>query len=99
MQEELPWAVAPTSISQDMTAAPLDLISHSYTFDITDGRAIQGVLIAIDDQSNLLVTNAVETCGSHHRELGLVSIRRNTIARVLTTEREYSSIFARNSVV
>lgn len=82
-----------------MTAAPLDLISHSYTFDITDGRVIQGVLIAIDDQSNLLVTNAVETCGSHHRELGLVSIRRNTITRVLTTEREYSSIFARNSVV
>lgn len=84
----------------DMTTAePPHLISHTYVFNITDGRVIQGVLIAIDDQSNLLVTNAVETFGDHQRELGLVSIRRDTIDKVLTTEREYRSAFAKNNVL
>lgn len=81
------------------TIQPLDLISQSYTFNIIDGRVIQGILIAIDDQSNLLVTNAIESFNDHQRELGLVSIRRNTIDKVFVTEKEYKNIFANNKII
>lgn len=78
---------------------PLDLISQSYTFNIIDGRVIRGILIAIDDQSNLLVTNATESFNDHQRELGLVSIKRNTIDKVFVTEKEYKNIFANNKII
>lgn len=78
---------------------PIDLISRSYTFDITDGRIIQGILIAIDDQSNLLVTNATESKDNHYRELGLVSIRRNTIKKVSVSLKDYNQTFAKHHIV
>lgn len=76
---------------------PLDFISRVYTFEITDGRTIEGVLIAIDDQSNLLVTNATETYNSnsnlyHKRELGLVSIRKNTIKKVSMLRKDFNDL-------
>lgn len=72
----------------------LDLISRTYTIIISDGRIIRGVLIAIDDQSNLLVNNASELFNDHHRELGLVSIRKNIIEKISVSETEYNAIFA-----
>lgn len=72
---------------------PIDLVSKEYTFNITDGRVINGILIAIDDQSNLLITNATEAKGEgHFRELGLVSLKRETIEKVYMTKQEYQSI-------
>lgn len=76
---------------------PVDLISHSYIFEITDGRIIRGILIAIDDQSNLLVTNAIESYISrsnynHKREIGLVSIRKHTIKRVKMVSNELNDL-------
>jgi small nuclear ribonucleoprotein (snRNP)-like protein len=73
---------------------PLDFISRSFVFNITDGRTIEGILIAIDDQSNLLVTNATESKDNHRRELGLVSIRKETIDKISITKKEYKEIFA-----
>ncbi|GMM29860.1 hypothetical protein DAMA08_026050 [Martiniozyma asiatica (nom. inval.)] len=61
---------------------PQDLINHHYSFQIIDGRCISGDLLAIDDQSNLLVTNAVESVNEKSRVLGLVSIRQSTISKV-----------------
>lgn len=73
---------------------PIDLISQNYVFHIKDDRVITGILIAIDDQSNLLVTNATESFDdSHHRELGLVSIKRDTIEKVFMTEKDYKRNF------
>lgn len=89
-----------TSISTIMsTLEPLDLISQTYTFHITDGRVIKGILIAIDDQSNLLVTNATESSFDHHRELGLVSIKRDTIDKVFVSEKDYNNNFAKHSII
>lgn len=79
---------------------PIDLVSHSYTFQIVDGRSITGVLIAIDDESNLLVTNAQESDNhGHFRELGLVSIKRDTIAKVYMTEAEYKDTFIDGGII
>lgn len=79
---------------------PVDLISHQYRFDISDGRRISGILIAIDDQSNLLITNATEAAPTGHtRELGLVSIRRSTVDRIWVSKQEHGQIFANSQVI
>ena len=79
------------------TMSPIDLISRPYTFAIADGRSIHGVLIAIDDQANLLVTNAAETTpdGTHTRQLGLISLRRDTIKSVCVSQADHSALFPR----
>lgn len=79
------------------TMSPIDLISRPYTFAIADGRSVHGVLIAIDDQANLLVTNAAETTpdGTHTRQLGLISLRRDTIKSVCVSQADYSALFPR----
>ena len=83
--------------SHHSTMSPIDLISRPYTFAIADGRSIHGVLIAIDDQANLLVTNAAETTpdGTHTRQLGLISLRRDTIKSVCVSQADYSALFPR----
>ncbi|GME77187.1 unnamed protein product [Ambrosiozyma monospora] len=68
---------------------PLDMISMHYRFEITDGRIITGLLISIDDQSNLLVTEATEYNGSGlARELGLVAIPKTTIQNIGVDKKE-----------
>lgn len=83
---------------------PVDLISHSYVFEITDGRIIEGILIAIDDQSNLLVTNATEAYNNnenyyHKRELGLVSIRKSTIKKVSMSSKDLKKLKINTKIV
>lgn len=81
------------SSTNNQTMEPVDLISRTYTIKISDGRIIKGVLIAIDDQSNLLVNNASESHGEHYRQLGLVSIRKNIIDKISVSKTEYNTIF------
>ncbi|GME99157.1 unnamed protein product [[Candida] boidinii] len=83
---------------------PIDLISVPFKFQIKDGRLLSGVLIAIDDCSNLLVTDVEEeiivlepsadgskkTEERHLRRLGLMSIPRDTITKILIKDSEFN---------
>lgn len=71
----------------------LQLIAREYVFDIKDGRSVCGILVAIDDQSNLLVSNAREIYNTHNRELGSVSIRKNTIDKISVSKHDYADLF------
>ncbi|ODV84291.1 hypothetical protein CANARDRAFT_200983 [[Candida] arabinofermentans NRRL YB-2248] len=69
---------------------PIDLISLPYKLHITDGRILSGILISIDDQSNLLVSNVLETNGDITRELGLVSVPKSTISKIYVDDNEWN---------
>ncbi len=73
----------------EQTLLPEDLISLTYKLEITDGRLLEGILVAVDDQSNLLITNVMETSGDIQREMGLVSVPRNSIRKVFVDKTEY----------
>lgn len=71
---------------------PIDLISLPYQFKLTDGRWLNGVLIAIDDQGNLLVSDAVETSGKVTRNIGLVSVPKSAIVKVYTDQHSWNML-------
>lgn len=71
---------------------PEDLISRQYIVDTTDGRQIVGILLALDDQGNLLLTNTTEQT-PHMRELGLISVRKQSISKISLSKNDYNSMF------
>ncbi len=66
---------------------PIDLISQKYRIELTDGRSLEGLLIAIDDQGNLLVSNVTEVNDGVRRQIGLVSIRRKCMKKVFVSSK------------
>ncbi|CAH2449381.1 Hypothetical protein PP7435_CHR3-1776 [Komagataella phaffii CBS 7435] len=73
---------------------PTDLISLPLRVSITDGRQIKGILIALDDDCNILLSNAVELRNENgkwmSRELRLVSIRKFTISKIEADSSSYN---------
>ncbi|KAG7882947.1 hypothetical protein KL905_001649 [Ogataea polymorpha] len=69
---------------------PIDLISLPYQIVLVDNRQLDGILMAIDDQRNLLLSDVYEHSGSQTRHLGLVSVPKNTIKSVLVDKNEYA---------
>ncbi|KAH3662102.1 hypothetical protein OGAPHI_006283 [Ogataea philodendri] len=69
---------------------PIDLIALPYQITLKDNRSLQGTLVAIDDQLNLLMANVSEQTGPHSRHLGLVSVPKKTIASILVDKSEYA---------
>lgn len=75
-----------------MLLSPMDYISLPLRISITDGRIVTGVLLAIDDESNLLLTNVYEYMAGNQRDLGMVSVPRKTILKVEASSDEYSKL-------
>lgn len=71
---------------------PQDLVSHSFQFEIVDGRLIEGTILAIDDAGTILLADGCETNGDIKRDIGLVSIPRKTVAKVLADEGMWKKI-------
>lgn len=62
----------------------MDFISKELSLKTTDGRQIRGVLLAVDHQANLLLTNAAEFHPETQksREIGLVSVPKCAISTI-----------------
>lgn len=75
-----------------MVFSPKDYISLPLRISIIDGRIITGVLLAIDDESNLLMTNVYEFKAEIQRDLGMVSVPRKTILKVEASSDEYRKL-------
>ncbi|CDK29749.1 unnamed protein product [Kuraishia capsulata CBS 1993] len=73
-------------------AEPIDYISLPFRVTVVDGRVLEGRLLAIDDESNLLVTDVKEHTGEETRDLGLVSVPRKTIVKLEVEEKEYGDM-------
>lgn len=80
--------------------APERFIGSTVIIDLKDQRLLEGVLTVIDPFGNLLLSNAYETsedrlnhANKHTRELGSVSVRRSTIARVRVDSKTYRMIY------
>lgn len=79
---------------------PQRFIGCTVSIDLTDERLLEGVLTVIDPFGNLLLSNTYETsrdklndANKHTRELGLVSVRRSTIAKVRVDSKTHRVIF------
>lgn len=65
-----------------------DYISLSLRITVVDGRILHGILVAVDDQANLLLTEVVEFFNNQlkdeitQRQIGLVSVPRDTISKI-----------------
>ncbi|KAH3664962.1 hypothetical protein OGATHE_003777 [Ogataea polymorpha] len=83
-----PMVTCPTSAA--CPPRTFNLISLPYQIVLVDNRQLDGILMAIDDQRNLLLSDVYEHSGSQTRHLGLVSVPKNTIKSVLVDKNEYA---------
>mgnify|MGYP003362809075 CR=1 FL=1 len=74
-------------LKMDPSLRPIDLISQRYRIELTDGRSLEVLLIAIDDQGNLLVSDVNETNGGVQRQVGLVSIRKKYMKKIFASSK------------
>lgn len=84
------------------TLLPMDLpiqkyIGSAMRIKMVDDRVVDGVLTVVDPFGNLLLTNLYEnsrdkikTTSIKRREVGLVSIPRDRILKVMVDERQYN---------
>ncbi|ODV97211.1 hypothetical protein PACTADRAFT_1786 [Pachysolen tannophilus NRRL Y-2460] len=72
----------------------VDYISLPFKIEIVNSRTVKGVLIAVDDQSNLLISDATEYYHDdenslRHRNIGLVCVPKAAIVKVEVDRLEY----------
>lgn len=84
----------PASLSPDK------FIGANLHVKLSDSRILEGILTVIDPFGNLLLSNVYETSidklndkQSHVREIGLVSVPRESIESIKTDKKTYKSIF------
>ena len=84
----------PTSLSPDK------FIGANLHVKLSDSRILEGILTVIDPFGNLLLSNVYETSIDklndkqlHVREIGLVSVPRESIESIKTDKKTYKSIF------
>lgn len=78
---------------------PEKFIGAQLRLKLTDLRILDGVLTVVDPFGNLLLTNVFEISEDrlnptnlHKRELGLVSVPRDTIKTVLVDRRTHKTL-------
>ncbi|CUM53446.1 uncharacterized protein AC631_00500 [Debaryomyces fabryi] len=78
---------------------PEKFIGTQLRLKLTDLRVLDGVLTVVDPFGNLLLSNVFELSEDrldrtnlHKRELGLVSVPRDTITNVLVDRRTHKSL-------
>ncbi|KAK6464539.1 hypothetical protein DFJ63DRAFT_334100 [Scheffersomyces coipomensis] len=74
--------------------------SHSLKINLKDSRSLTGILTVIDPFGNLLLSNTYETSidklnpnNLHSREIGLVSIPKDTMKSITVDKDTYKKIF------
>lgn len=84
----------PASLSPDK------FIGANLHVKLSDSRILEGILTVIDPFGNLLLSNVYETSIDklndkqlHVREIGLVSVPRESIESIKTDKKTYKSIF------
>ncbi|KGQ91438.1 hypothetical protein MG1_04064 [Candida albicans GC75] len=84
----------PASLSPDK------FIGANLHVKLSDSRILEGILTVIDPFGNLLLSNVYETSidklndkQSHVREIGLVSVPRESIESIKTDKKTHKSIF------
>lgn len=82
-----------------MVLHPSKFIGSNLQVELKDGRMLRGVLIVIDPFGNLLLSNVIEKLKDklnelkmRERDIGLVSVPRDTLVKIEMTEKEYSTI-------
>lgn len=78
-------------------------IGANFHVTITDTRILEGILTAIDPFGNLLLSNVYETSKDkfdktklHVREIGLVSVPRETIVCIKVDAKTHKNIFGKS---
>ncbi|KAI5970281.1 hypothetical protein CANMA_000633 [Candida margitis] len=78
------------------------LIGANFHVTITDSRILEGILTVIDPFGNLLLSNVYETSKDkfdktklHVREIGLVSVPRETIVNIKVDSKTHKNIFGK----
>lgn len=87
-------------MSASATISPSRFIGANLHVKVNDSRLFEGVLTVIDPFGNLLLSNVYETSidrlnnkNLHVREIGLVSIPRETIVSIKVDSKTHSHIF------
>lgn len=82
-----------------MEIKPEKFIGAQIRLKLTDLRILDGVLTVVDPFGNILLSNVFELSEDrldrtnlHKRELGLVSVPRDTIANVLVDRKTHRSL-------
>lgn len=80
--------------------SPDKFIGANLHVKLSDSRILEGILTVIDPFGNLLLSNVYETSIDklndkqlHVREIGLVSVPRESIESIKTDKKTYKSIF------
>ncbi|EEQ46148.1 hypothetical protein MG5_04065 [Candida albicans P57072] len=80
--------------------SPDKFIGANLHVKLSDSRILEGILTVIDPFGNLLLSNVYETSidklndkQSHVREIGLVSVPRESIESIKTDKKTHTSIF------
>lgn len=74
-------------------------IGTNLRFKLLDSRVLEGVVTAIDPFGNVLLTNGWEFSADklnselHKREVGIISIPRESVVKVLADKKTHSKIF------
>lgn len=69
-------------------------IGSELRIHLNDSRILDGVLTVIDPFGNLLMSNVYETNMDNYREIGLVSVPRESITKVLMSEKGHKNLTA-----
>ncbi|ABN67380.1 predicted protein [Scheffersomyces stipitis CBS 6054] len=81
---------------------PDQFIGSNLRVAIKDGRVVTGILTVIDPFGNLLLSNVIEESediisppGIHKRDIGLVSVPRETIVTVSVDTNTHRRLFSK----
>lgn len=79
---------------------PEKLIGCSLRINLKDQRQLDGVMTVIDPFGNILLSNTWETSvdklngvEQHKRELGLVSVPRESVSNILVDKKTHKVVF------
>ncbi|KAI5964285.1 uncharacterized protein KGF55_002227 [Candida pseudojiufengensis] len=79
---------------------PDKFIGSNFHIKLIDDRILEGILTVIDPFGNLLISNCYETSidkfnskNLHIREIGLVSVPKETIVNIKIDKKTYKNIF------
>ncbi|KAK6456825.1 uncharacterized protein RJT20DRAFT_140033 [Scheffersomyces xylosifermentans] len=80
---------------------PDKFIGANLRIRLTDSRLLTGILTVIDPFGNILLSNVIETSvdrlnpkNFHSRDIGLVSVPRETIVNIKVDIKTHKNIFA-----
>lgn len=71
---------------------PEKFIGSQFLVELKDGRVLDGVLTVADPFGNLLMSNVYEDNEDNHRELGLVSVPRESIEKIFMDPKAFKKL-------